>query len=109
MGHSQSGGVQTPSGEATLAAMQARAERAEAALAAAQTASNGKLTLKVSEKGALSVYGLQKWPVTLYREQWARLIDAVPQIQAFVKANDAGAHEKTLARKPVATAVKQQA
>jgi len=93
MAHSQ-GGVQTPGGEATLAAMTARAERAEAALAAAQMAQSGKLTLKVSAKGALSVYGLQRWPVTLYREQWERLIQAVPNIQAFIKANDSGLARK---------------
>ena len=56
----------------------------------------GKLTLKVSEKGALSVYGMGRFPVTLYREQWEKLIAAVPEIAGFIKAND-----KTLAKKEV--------
>lgn len=43
---------------------------------------------KVSEKGALSIYGLNaRFPVTLYLSQWTRLMDALPEIQAFVKAN----------------------
>jgi hypothetical protein len=46
------------------------------------------LTMKVSEKGALSIYGLGRFPVTLYRGQWERLLNASPQIAAFIKAND---------------------
>ena len=45
------------------------------------------ITLKVSEKGALSIYGLGRFPVTLYRGQMERLIGAVPQIQAFIDTN----------------------
>jgi len=47
------------------------------------------ITLKVSEKGAISVYGMGKWPVTLYRTQMERLIKAVPQIEAFIATNSA--------------------
>ena len=62
--------------------------RAEnAALKAAKPAQ--KLTLKVGEKGALSVYGMGRFPVTLYKSQWSRLLEAVPEITAFLKANDA--------------------
>lgn len=48
-----------------------------------------KITCKVSEKGGLSVYGLGRFPVTLYRTQWERLLstDTVAQINAFIKAN----------------------
>lgn len=46
------------------------------------------LTLKVSEKGALSVYGLQRMPVTLYIGQWERLLAFSDQIAAFAKANN---------------------
>ena len=46
------------------------------------------LTLKVSEKGAISVYGLGRFPITLYRGQMERLLNASPQIAAFIKAND---------------------
>jgi hypothetical protein len=45
------------------------------------------ITMKVSEKGALSIYGLGRFPVTLYRSQIERLLAAKPQIDAFIKAN----------------------
>lgn len=54
-----------------------------------EKASAGKLSLKVSSKGAVSVYGMGRFPVTLYREQWERLIAHVPQLEAFMKANAA--------------------
>ncbi len=47
------------------------------------------ITLKVSEKGALSIYGLGRFPVTLYRGQIERLIASVPQIKAFIETNSA--------------------
>ena len=46
-----------------------------------------KLTLKVSEKGAVSCYGLGRFPVTLYAGQWNRLLSEADQISAFIKAN----------------------
>lgn len=48
----------------------------------------GQLRLKVSEKGALSVYGLGRFPVTLYKEQWGRLLGYTEEIKAFLKDND---------------------
>jgi hypothetical protein len=50
-----------------------------------------KITLKVSEKGGLSLYGLGRFPVTLYRSQWERLLtpDTVKQVQDFIKVNSA--------------------
>jgi hypothetical protein len=48
----------------------------------------GTLSLKVSEKGALSVYGMGRFPVTLYKEQWLKLLDISDDIRAFIKAND---------------------
>ena len=48
----------------------------------------GQLRLKVSEKGALSVYGLGRFPVTLYKEQWVRLLDYANEIRLFIKEND---------------------
>ena len=41
-------------------------------------------TLKVSEKGGVSVYGLGRFPVTLYKEQWAKLLDMADDIRAFI-------------------------
>lgn len=49
----------------------------------------GQLRLKVSEKGGLSLYGLGRFPVTLYKEQWARLLDYAEEIKSFLKENDA--------------------
>ena len=47
------------------------------------------VSLKVSEKGGLSVYGLGRFPVTLYKEQWTKLLDMADDIRAFLKENDA--------------------
>ncbi len=53
------------------------------------------VSLKVSEKGGVSVYGLGRFPVTLYKEQWAKLLDMAEDIRAFIKA-----HDKELKAKP---------
>ncbi len=45
-------------------------------------------SLKVSEKGGVSVYGLGRFPVTLYKEQWLRLLDRADDIRTFIKANE---------------------
>jgi hypothetical protein len=42
----------------------------------------------VSEKGALSVYGMGRFPVTLYKEQWLKLLEVSEDIRAFIKANE---------------------
>ena len=47
------------------------------------------VSLKVSEKGAVSVYGLGRFPVTLYKEQWTKLLAMAEDIKAFIKAHDA--------------------
>ena len=47
------------------------------------------IRLKVSEKGAVSVYGLRHFPVTLYKEQWLKLLDRSSDIRAFIAANKA--------------------
>jgi hypothetical protein len=44
--------------------------------------------LKVSEKGAVSVYGLGRFPVTLYKEQWTKLLDMADDIRGFIKENE---------------------
>jgi hypothetical protein len=58
------------------------------------TASRG-VTLKVSEKGGVSVYGLGRFPVTLYKEQWTKLLDMADDIRAFIRANDASLKTKS--------------
>jgi hypothetical protein len=47
----------------------------------------GQTSLRVSEKGALSVYGLGRFPVTLYREQWEKLLDLADEIRRFIAEN----------------------
>jgi hypothetical protein len=47
----------------------------------------GSLEFRVGEKGGVSVYGLGRFPVTLYYEQWARLLDATPQLREFLEEN----------------------
>jgi hypothetical protein len=46
-------------------------------------------SLKVSEKGGVSVYGLGRFPVTLYKEQWTKLLAMADEIRAFIKEHDA--------------------
>lgn len=47
----------------------------------------GTLTFKVSEKGGVSVYGLGRFPVTLYQEQWEKLLGMTEELRAFIAAN----------------------
>jgi hypothetical protein len=47
------------------------------------------ITMKVSEKGGLSVYGMGRFPITLYKEQWLKLLDMSDAIRAFIAANEA--------------------
>ena len=49
----------------------------------------GALEFRVGEKGGVSVYGLGRFPVTLYYEQWIRLLDATKELRAFLEANKA--------------------
>jgi hypothetical protein len=58
-----------------------------------RTASRG-ITLKVSEKGGVSVYGLGRFPVTLYKEQWVKLLDMADEIRAFITENEAALKSK---------------
>lgn len=58
-----------------------------AMIAALKQGNQRKLTLKVTEKGGLSMYGLGRFPVTLYRGQWERLLDEAAHVRAFIDAN----------------------
>ena len=66
----------------------AELERLRAENAALKKTSSRGLSLKVSEKGALSVYGMGRFPVTLYKEQWLKLLEISEDILAFIKANE---------------------
>ncbi|MGA9641078.1 MAG: hypothetical protein WBQ72_06760 [Terriglobales bacterium] len=48
---------------------------------------SGVMEFRVSEKGGVSVYGLGRFPVTLYYEQWTRLLDAATELRAFLEEN----------------------
>ncbi len=66
----------------------AELEKLRAENAALKKTSSKGLSMKVSQKGALSVYGLGRFPVTLYKEQWRKLLDMKEDILAFIEAND---------------------
>lgn len=68
--------------------MKAELERLRAENQALKKTTSRGLSLKVSEKGALSVYGMGRFPVTLYKEQWLKLLDMADDIRAFIKANE---------------------
>ena len=69
--------------------LKAELERLRQENAALKKGTASTLRLKVSEKGAVSVYGMGKFPVTLYKEQWLRLLDIADEIRAFITANNA--------------------
>jgi hypothetical protein len=69
-------------------------EQADKMLAELEQPRRGQLYCKVSPKGALSVYGLQRMPVTLYAEQWERLLGFGDTIRQFIKENDAQLNRK---------------
>ena len=66
----------------------AELERLRAENAQLKNKDKGGLTLKVSEKGAVSLYGMGRFPVTLYKEQWLRILASAPEIEAFIREND---------------------
>ncbi|MGA2269950.1 MAG: hypothetical protein ABSH44_15885 [Bryobacteraceae bacterium] len=68
--------------------LKAEVERLRAEVEALKRPARGQMSLKVSEKGALSVYGLGRFPVTLYREQWEKLLAMADQIRRFISEND---------------------
>ena len=71
-------------------AMKAELERlrAENEALKAKKPRTGTLTMKVSEKGALSIYGMGRFPVTLYKEQWMKLLSITEEIKKFIEEND---------------------
>jgi len=68
--------------------LQAEIERLRAENEALKRPARGQMSLRVSEKGALSVYGLGRFPVTLYREQWEKLLGMGEEIRRFIEEND---------------------
>ena len=55
---------------------------------------SSNIRMKVSEKGAVSIYGMGRFPVTLYKEHWLKLLDMSAEIRAFIAANEAQLKKK---------------
>ena len=68
--------------------MMAELERLRQENAALKKGAAKGVSLKVSEKGGLSVYGLGRFPVTLYKEQWTKLLDMSEEIRSFIATHD---------------------
>ncbi|TMA71288.1 MAG: hypothetical protein E6J67_23235 [Deltaproteobacteria bacterium] len=68
--------------------MKAELQRLQAENETLKTRASRAISMKVSEKGGVSIYGLGRFPVTLYKEQWAKLLDMADEIRAFLKDND---------------------
>lgn len=73
---------------ATEDELKAELERLKAENATLKARGSKGVSMKVSEKGGVSVYGLGRFPVTLYQEQWLKLLDLADDIRAFVKEHE---------------------
>ena len=69
--------------------MKAELERLRDENAALKRGASTGVRMKVSEKGAVSIYGMGRFPVTLYKEQWLKLLDMSADIRVFIAANEA--------------------
>ena len=69
--------------------LKAELERLRSENAALKKGATAEIRMKVSEKGAVSIYGMGRFPVTLYKEQWFKLLDMSDEIRAFIAANEA--------------------
>ena len=69
--------------------LKAELERLRNENASLKKSAESNIRMKVSEKGAVSVYGMGRFPVTLYKEQWLKLLDMSPQIRTFIAENEA--------------------
>jgi hypothetical protein len=69
-------------------------ERLRRENAALKKGTNTGIRMKVSEKGAVSIYGMGRFPVTLYKEQWLKLLNMSDEIRAFIAANEAALKAK---------------
>jgi len=74
--------------------LKAELEKLKAENAALKARGSRGVSMKVSEKGAVSVYGLGRFPVTLYQEQWLKLLDMAEDIRRFIQENAARLKKK---------------
>ena len=79
---------------ATEAELKAELEKLKAENEALKARGSRGVSLKVSEKGAVSVYGMGRFPVTLYQEQWIKLLDMGEEIRTFIKENESKLKKK---------------
>jgi hypothetical protein len=68
--------------------LKAELEKLKAENAALKARGAKGVSMKVSEKGAVSVYGLGRFPVTLYQEQWLKLLDMADDIRSFIREHE---------------------
>jgi hypothetical protein len=78
----------------TEAELKAELERLKSENESLRARGSKGVSMKVSEKGGVSIYGLGRFPVTLYQEQWVKLLDLADDIRAFIKE-----HESQLKKK----------
>jgi hypothetical protein len=74
--------------------LKAELERLRAENEALKKGTTKGVSLKVSEKGGVSVYGLGRFPITLYQEQWLKLLDMADDIRTFIAAHKSELKEK---------------
>jgi len=74
--------------------MQAELERLRAENESLKKAGSRGISLKVSQKGAVSLYGMGRFPVTLYKEQWLKILEMSDVLKAFIADNDAALKAK---------------
>ncbi len=74
--------------------LKAELERLKAENATLKSQSSRRVFLKVSEKGGASLYGLGRFPITLYQEQWLKILDMADEIRAFLQENKASLKSK---------------
>ncbi|MCA2981010.1 MAG: hypothetical protein INH41_01000 [Myxococcaceae bacterium] len=79
---------------ATEDELRAELERLKAENEALKNRGAKGISMKVSEKGAVSIYGMGRFPVTLYQEQWLKLLDMADDLRAFIKENEAKLKKK---------------
>ena len=74
--------------------LKAELERLRSENAALKKGASSGVRMKVSEKGPVSIYGMGRFPVTLYKEQWLKLLDMATEIRGFIAANEAKLKKK---------------
>jgi len=74
--------------------VQAELERLRAENEALKARSSRQLRLQVSQKGAVSLYGIRRFPITFYADEWERILGMADEVQAFIRANEASLKRK---------------